>query len=202
MEIKLQQILDGVSTLYIKYGIKSVTMDDVAKELGISKKTLYLYVKDKEDLVKQIVCFHIAKQHQEFQDIKSANSNAIDVLMHVSQKVLQMFAEFTPNVRYDLQKYYPSVLKLFSAHKQEHISNNMRDNIIQGMKDGMYRNDLDPDVIAALYVARMDILFDTNQFPHDTYSFSTLFNEMFKYHIYGIASKKGIEYYEQLSKQL
>lgn len=200
MDNKLQQILDGVSLLYMKYGIKSVTMDDVAKELGISKKTLYLYVKDKEDLVKQVVSYHITKQNCEFDHIELENMNAIDVLLHVSQQVLQFFSDFTPNVRYDLQKYYPTVLKLFSDHRNEHIYKNIRTNLDKGIKDGLYRNNIDPHVIAATYVSRIDVIFDNTYFPHDKYSFSHLFQELFTYHIYGIASKKGIEYYEKRIK--
>ena len=197
---KLKVLLEKISHLYIKYGIKSVSMDDIARELGISKKTLYLYFKDKNDLVFQVVAYHIKNQNDYFCLIAEQKLNAIDVLLDVSKRVIMFMETFNSSIRYDLQKYHPEVLKIFTEHRRDHILKNIKNNILKGIEEGIYRNDLIPDVIANLYVTRIDLMFNNDALPENQFTFSMIFDEMFKYHIRGIASKKGIEYYESKIK--
>ncbi|MFA6924293.1 MAG: TetR/AcrR family transcriptional regulator [Bacteroidales bacterium] len=196
MKEKRNNILEEVSHLYIKYGIKSVTMDDVSRELGISKKTLYNFFSDKNDLVKNVISYQINKQTNKSFEIIKQKHNSIDVLLEASKHIIKFMETFNPSIRHDLQKYYPDVLKILKEHRRKHIFENIRANIIQGIKEGLYRKNLNPDIISSIYVSRLEILFNYEYFPSDKFEFSTIFDEMFKYHIRGIASKKGIEYYE------
>ena len=200
MEQKLNELLEGISQLFIKYGIKSVTMDDIARHLGISKKTLYQYFADKRDLVEKIVLFHINKHNSEFKEKEFEKLNAIDILLTVSKNVMALLEEFTPSICYDLQKYYPEIHKIFSDHKNKHIFENVKMNIIKGMAEGLYRKDIDPDIISTIYVSRIEMIFNYETFPSDKFSLMQVFDEAFRYHIHGIASKKGIEYYESKIK--
>jgi TetR/AcrR family transcriptional regulator, cholesterol catabolism regulator len=197
MEEKVNEILQKVSELYFKYGIKSVTMDDVARELGISKKTLYEYFTDKNDLVGKFLQFHIQKIRCVFEEEKDDDRNAIDHLLFISKIMRNFLQEMTPSVHYDLQKYYPSIFKSLFEYKRNNMLNSVKQNIIRGMKEGLYRKDLNPEIIAHIYVNRVEASMDVDFLKTNDFTSSELFGEMFTYHIRGISSKKGIEYFDK-----
>ncbi len=197
MEEKVKSILKQVSELYLKYGIKSVTMDDVARELGISKKTLYEFFKDKNDLVKCFIEFHMHKIRVVFEGEKDDGQNAIDHLLNISKIITTFLTDFNQGVHYDLQKYYPIIFKSLFDYKRIYMFNSVKDNVIRGMKEGLYRAELKPELIAQIYVSRVEASLDADFLKDRDYTSTELFTEMFTYHIRGIASKKGIEYFEK-----
>jgi TetR/AcrR family transcriptional regulator, cholesterol catabolism regulator len=197
MEEKVNEILQKVSELYFKYGIKSVTMDDVARELGISKKTLYEYFIDKNDLVSKFLEFHIKKIRCVFEEEKEDDGNAIDHLLFISKIMRNFLQEMNPSVHYDLQKYYPAIFKSLFEYKRNNMLDSVKQNIIRGMKEGVYRKDLNPEIIAHIYVNRVEGSMDADFLKTNDFTSSELFSEMFTYHIRGISSKKGIEYFEK-----
>jgi TetR/AcrR family transcriptional regulator, cholesterol catabolism regulator len=197
MEEKINKILQQVSELYFKYGIKSVTMDDVARELGMSKKTLYEYFTDKNELVGKFLEFHIQKIRCVFEAEKEDTGNAIDHLLFISKIIFSFLKEMNPSVHYDLQKYYPEIFKSLFEYKRNNMLNSVIQNITRGMKEGVYRKDLKPTIIAHIYVARVEASMDADFLKTNDFTSSELFSEMFTYHIRGISSKKGIEYFEK-----
>jgi AcrR family transcriptional regulator len=200
MEEKMISIVEKVSAMYMNYGIRSVTMDDVARELGISKKTLYQYFSDKNELVKQVITLHLRRLDEEFVRIAKMKMDAIDTMLHISDSINRFITEFNPNVNYDLMKYHPEVWQELLEYKRNRVFNNVRENILRGMREGLYRKDLDPDVIARLYVTRMRVVMDKDIVPMSSMGFSQFFKEIISYHIRGIASKKGIELFEKIAK--
>ena len=150
MEEKVKSILKQVSELYLKYGIKSVTMDDVARELGISKKTLYEFFKDKNDLVKCFIEFHMHKIRVVFEGEKDDGQNAIDHLLNISKIITTFLTDFNQGVHYDLQKYYPIIFKSLFDYKRIYMFNSVKDNVIRGMKEGLYRAELKAELIAQI----------------------------------------------------
>lgn len=197
MNEKINHILQQVSELYFKYGIKSVTMDDVARELGMSKKTLYEYFTDKNDLVSKFLEFHIQKIRVVFEEDKEDTENAIDHLLFISKIMISFLQDLNPSVHYDLQKYYPEIFKSLFEYKRTKMLNSVKQNILRGMKEGLYRKELNPDIIAHIYVNRVEASLDADFLRNNDFTSSELFSEMFTYHIRGISSKKGIEYFEK-----
>lgn len=175
-------------------------MDDVASELGISKKTLYRFVTDKTDLVEKVVLYHKSCQQERFCEIASKKQTAIDTLLQISTHVSQFLKDISPAIRHDLQKYYPHVLKMHMEYQRGHVIENVKANLQKGIKEGLYRKDLHIDIVTKIYVSRLEIMFDQDLFPFNEYLTAQVFDEMFKYHIHGIASKKGIEYFEKKIK--
>jgi TetR/AcrR family transcriptional regulator, cholesterol catabolism regulator len=200
MEKSTNEILEKVSLLYQKYGIKSVTMDDVARELGVSKKTLYQNFSDKDDLVKKVIQLYISQQNVQFREITSLKLNAVDTLFAISRHVSQFLGGLNPSLTYDIKKYYPDAWNMLMEHKREHIFNNVISNIRQGIKEGYYRTDLNSEIVARLYVSRIEASMDQEMFPGSEFSPPMILKEIFSYHIRGIASKKGIEYLEHKLK--
>ena len=196
MNKKAEKIIQQVSLLYMKYGIKSVTMDDVARELGVSKKTLYEHFDDKADLVKKVILYNITNIETQFNKASSKKLNALDTLMEIGNMIVRFLSDFNPSISYDLQKYYPSIWKMLIDYKKNRVFVNVKENLIKGIKEKLYREDLNPEIIARIYVSKIEATMDFDYKGSADINPIILYNELLKYHIRGIASKKGIEYFE------
>ncbi|MFH0866875.1 MAG: TetR/AcrR family transcriptional regulator [Bacteroidota bacterium] len=193
----MEDIILKVTQLYMKYGIRSVTMDDVARELGISKKTLYLHFRDKDELVQKVIENNLNMLHKAIDKSQNDSSNAIENLLHMSRVLTQMLKQANPSVTYDLQKYYPDIWTKIVMSRRDHIFEQIKGNMIQGIKEGLYRTGLDVDIIAHLYLFRVEMSQLFEMMEEKKFSFESIFKEIFIYHIRGIANKKGIEYLEK-----
>jgi TetR/AcrR family transcriptional regulator, cholesterol catabolism regulator len=202
MDEKGQKIISGAADIFMKFGVKSLTMDDVAKHLGVSKKTLYLYVTDKDDLVDKSVTSFCAREDRDITAICAKGLNAIDENFEIMHWVLSVLHQIHPAVSFDIEKYHPDVFKKMVAHRQERIYSCIFHNLKKGQKEGFFRKDLNADIIAKLYIGRIDRLFDQNLFPITQYKIADVYKEEFKYHIRGVASAKGIEYLETKMKSI
>ncbi len=200
MEEKELFIIEKSGELFKKYGIKSVSMDDIAQQLSISKKTLYQYFKDKADLVVKVVNSHNCDQDQKFIEIINSNLNAIDSLIEVSKHLIEMLKGINPPILYDLRKYYPELTKDLIVNRKEHVYDNIKNNLLKGINEGLYRDDLNPDIITAIYVKRMDDVFFEDDIYLNKFPQHEMFTQLFIYHIRGIASSKGLKYFENRIK--
>lgn len=196
----MDEIIVSISTLFMKYGIKSVSMDDVSRELGISKKTLYQYFKDKDELVTKVVEHHAELLSGEMFKMVSGNANAIEQLLQVSKFVSQYLKNINPSVTYDLKKYYPQIWKNVNLNNRDYIFNQIKQNMINGIKEGLYRSDINIDIITHFYLFRMEMSQTYEMIVENKYSYEEIFNTSFNYHIRGIANKKGLEYLENKIK--
>ena len=198
---KLIQILEQAGHVFMRYGIKSVTMDDVARELKISKKTLYKYVSDKKDLVVKVMTGHCQQEQMQCMEIINSSKNAIDEMISITKYVSSMIKEVHPSIHYDLEKYYPEAWDIMSKHKDEFIGNCVEKNLIKGIEEGLYRKNLNPRIISKIYVQKMDIVFDGVVFPSKDFRFENVYFEMMRYHIRGIANDEGLKYLKERIKQ-
>lgn len=199
MNEELKNILEKVKSLYFRYGIKSVTMDDVARELGISKKTLYQYVVDKNDLVTKVVDLEIENNCGTLTHLFNESHNAIEQLFEAHRFINQVIKDYSPVSDYDLKKYYPDIFHKLHSLRREQMYTCMRDNI-KGKQEGLYRIDLNEDIIAKLHVSRFENTFDTEIFSNEEKTSYKVFYEFFIYHIRGIANEKGIKLLEEKIK--
>ncbi len=202
IQIKESKIVDSATGVFMKYGIKSVNMDDMARHLGMSKKTLYLYVKDKEDLVRKSVACFCTKEDNEIREICHMGLNAIDESLEIMKWVLSVLQNVPPSVNYDLEKYHPEVARAMKENRHRAIYDCMRLNLKKGQREGLYRKDFNADVIAKVYISRIDIIFDQELFPMSEHNLGDLYREIFKYHIRGIASNEGLEYLKEKMKNV
>lgn len=200
MEEKRKQIFVQSAQLFMRLGIRSVNMDDVAGELKMSKKTLYKYVNDKADLVYQVFQHYLNSEECLMEEVQENHENAIDELIAVTKRVSAQLNQIHPSIHFDLAKYYPKAWELMAKHKKEFIYRLTMSNLERGIKQGLYRKDLTPDVIAKLYIEKIDVLFDHTVFPTDQYRFGEVHLEWMRYHIRGIATDEGISYLKQKLK--
>lgn len=197
MDIKKKEILEQAQRLFMRLGIKSMTMDDVAMHLRISKKTLYEHFSDKNDLVEQVVAA-VCKHHRSNIDAICAKGlNAIDENQEITKFIVAQIGGVHPSVQFDLQKYHPKAWSILDDTERNDIHRCVSSNLKKGVKEGLYRDDLDIEVITRLYIARMDATWDGHVFPPEQFNVSDVLWKHFEYHIRGIASRKGIDYLEK-----
>lgn len=175
-------------------------MDEVARTLGISKKTLYQYVNNKADLIKKGLVMHIEEEKQALEEIQQNAENSIDEMIKISKYVSQTLQKVNPSVIHDLRKYYQSSWELMESLHFQHTYFMIKKNIEKGITEGLYREDIRADIIAKLYIGRMDLVVDKNLFPIGEYTFSQIHSNMITYHLHGIMSGKGTEIFEALNK--
>jgi TetR/AcrR family transcriptional regulator, cholesterol catabolism regulator len=197
MNNDLKNILSKVRELYMKYGIKSITMDDVANELGISKKTLYQYVADKDDLVGKIIDYEISIRLEEICNCFKTGFNAIEELFEISLFMNKMIRTQNPATEHDLRKYYPHHYEKTIKIRRERIYEYTLFNLRKGKQEGLYREELNEEVIAKLYLARSENISFSEIFTVEEFTSVNLFVEMLNYHVRGIATQKGIDVLEK-----
>ena len=201
MEIKKKEILEQTMKLFMRLGIKSLTMDDVASQLRMSKKTLYEHFTDKNDLVEQVVS-SVCKHHRTSIDaICERGLNAIDENHEITKFIVAQIGGVHPSVQFDLQKYHPKAWAILDETERTDIYRCVSNNLRKGVKEGLYREDLDVEVITRLYIARMDATWGGQVFPSEKFNISDVLWKHFEYHIRGIASKKGADYLEKKVKK-
>jgi AcrR family transcriptional regulator len=203
MDQSIVVILDRVRDLYFKYGVRSISMDDICREVGISRKRIYSIFASKTALVEKLL--EHEREHFEIifdTDRFDGEVNAIDILLMVSKEVSNKFTDISPSMTFDLKKYYPDIYHKHIEDRIEFIFDKIKINLYKGIKQGVYRNDLSVELVSRLYIRRLMDLHDPEIFPVDKFSFQTIFDVMFDNFIRGIANEKGIEYYENQKKKI
>lgn len=195
-----KNILEQAVSLFIQFGIKSMTMDEIARQLGISKKTLYQHVENKNDLVKKAVEMKISAEQSCLCDIYKENGNAIDELMEMTEFVKSNMKEVHPSILFDMQKYHPEAWKLIEDHKKGFVFQCIKDNLEKGVDSGIYRDNLHPEIIAAFYLSMMNTIFEKASFQESKYEHGEIHEQMMRYHIRGIANEKGRAYLKEKFK--
>jgi len=181
----------------MKVGIKSITMQDLSRELGISKKTLYQYVDNKADLVLKIMFNHAQVEMEAVTKITADSKNAIDEMFGIARHSLEQLREISPTMIYDIKKYYRKSWDVLERLHQEHATGVIVENFKRGVEEGLYRNDFDIDIVSKLYVSKTFLLVEDSLFPLRKYDRRHLMNEFIKYHLYGIVSQKGKDILEE-----
>jgi hypothetical protein len=198
---KEKEIISAALELFMKYGIKSLTMDDIARHLHISKKTLYQYVSDKKDLVKKGMELAISDECQVVNAVANDSSNAIDELIEITKCVSTRLREMHPSVLYDIQKYHPKSWDLMKNHKTEFVYGVMLENLKRGVKEKYYRKNINPQIVASIYMMMMENIMNAESPLSKTISLPKLHLEMINYHFNGICNQKGLGYLEKAIKK-
>jgi len=201
MDGKIKDIVKKTCKLFQKFGIKSVSMDDIARECGISKKTLYENITDKTDLVTKVLELDFHGEGEAFKEMKNSNINAVDILFIVYKNAVEFFKEFNMSMEYDLKKYYPNLYEKSKKKRRKHIYERMVMNMEQGRKEGFFRDDFNIDLVAKLHVIKVEGLLQTDIFDDTDYTIVDIFRELFSHHFMAIATEKGKKsFYKKLSE--
>lgn len=193
-----ERIIKSALNLFWRYGIRSVTMDDIARDLGISKRTIYQHYSDKEAILALVIQEEIREQKCEMQKLEELAENPIEEAMYATVQMQETLAEMNPTLLYDLKKYYPNAWELFQNYKHEYIIRNIRDNLSKGIEMGLYRPDIDADVLSLLRVEQIVLAFDPTVYPAKKFSMMHVQTQFLNHFLRGILSEKGFEYYNTI----
>ena len=193
MDEKQNEIIDKSAMIFLRHGIRSVTMDDLAKELGMSKKTIYNHFKDKDDLVKRIVTSLIERNKSACESGRVKAENAIEALMNISDYSTRLFTEIHSSVFFDLQKYYPEAWSIIKQHRLEFVTNQITQNVIRGQKEGLYISELDPKIMSGIHLALISVMTDGDIFEVEVNEYGKLLEQIVLFQLRGIVNDKGRE---------
>lgn len=198
------RILKGAEELFFKYGIKSITMDDIAKHLGISKKTIYQYYSDKNEMVETLMIQRMQINECEFKQIADQSANVIEEVFAMMKHIGIMFSQMNPNLFYDLQKYHPNSWKQFKKFKEDCIERMVEDSVKRGIKQGLVRADINTKIIARLRMEEVEMGFNPQAFPPDKYKIVDVQLALLDHFLHGICTIKGhklINKYKQVTEE-
>ena len=197
-----QKILEKSKELFLNLGFKSVTMDEIANALGVSKKTIYKYFTNKTSLVDAVTGFMFDIICNSIDEICARKLNPIDELFFIKRAVLDHLNDEKSSPVYQLQKYYPKIYASLKQKQFHMMHETIQDNLERGIQHGLFRAAIDKDFISRLYFNGMVGIKDQELFPLKKYSMNTLMDYYLEYHLRGIATEKGIKQLEtQLTKK-
>jgi AcrR family transcriptional regulator len=191
---KKKGIIGRTMALFSKRGIRSCTMGEICTFQRISKKTLYKFFKDKDDLVKAVMTSELERTDTEVKSILDKGLNAIDESFEISKNVIKNISNLNPQLFFELENYYPDAFKMYEEHRDTCIRLSITTNMEKGIEEGLYRSDLNIDIIVSIYLTTIYNLLSAKLLNTNNYSFSTIYSELFIYHTRGISSQKGLEY--------
>lgn len=191
------KILKGAGELFTRYGVRSISMDDIARHLSVSKKTLYQHFADKEDIVTMACQAHIDRHIIEFEQIRNTAENAIDELARLSLSLKRNMQNMNPSLLFDLKKYHPKAWAVWVNYKNKFIHASVVRNLKQGMEEGYFRKEIDPEVIGAVRLEMIQLAFDEDIFPRERFRLPDVQMQIFDHFVYGLVTDKGRKLYQK-----
>ncbi|MBL7924446.1 MAG: TetR/AcrR family transcriptional regulator [Bacteroidia bacterium] len=198
-----QRIISESFALFARFGIKNVTMDDIARHLGMSKKTIYQHYDDKNKLVKAIVQASIEDHVRHFEDFVSVSKNAIEEMLHIMNYMSSTFAKINPNMFYDMQRYHPEAWQHFRSFKEKKAYEHITANLEKGKSQGLYRKDFSIRILAQLRLEEVELAINPACFPADKYNLHDVQVQLLDHFLHGICTLKGhklLNKYKQLTE--
>jgi AcrR family transcriptional regulator len=189
--VQKDRILEGAEELFFKAGIRSVTMDEIARHLGMSKKTIYQFYRDKDDIVSALVQRNLEHDKCQMIEIAEKSSNVMEEMVLMMKCSEEFFSRVNPILIHDLQKYYPEAWQLFQRFKAEVVIDSMQEILKRGILQGYVREDIDTKVIARLRVWQVELGFDNAVFPHNEFNSWKVQLQFLEHFVYGICTAKG-----------
>jgi len=195
------RILTKSHELFMLYGIRSVSMDEIANHLGISKKTIYQYFKDKDALVEGVINIEIEMHQDEFSKYAAISENAIHELFLTLDTVEEMLKHMNPSVMFDLQKYHSTAFEKFRTHKNTFFYDIIKANIERGKHEGLFRADIDVDVLTRYRLANMFLMFDFEHFPSNKFTPIQIISETTDNFLHGMSTQAGLKIIETYKQE-
>jgi TetR/AcrR family transcriptional regulator, cholesterol catabolism regulator len=204
MNPQQERIIEGARDLFFRHGMKSITMDDIASHLGMSKKTIYQFYEDKEGLILALTSLELGCQEKEMLETRKHSENAIDEIMQVMALMGRMMNKISPNVFYDMQKYYQDAWKRFKEFKSRQMIGFVEENLRRGMKQELYRKDLQIKILARLRIEEVELGYNPYIYPPDQFNISDVQISLLDHFLHGIVTIKGhrlINKYKQINEE-
>ena len=170
-------------------------MDDIARQAGVSKKTIYQEFTDKNQLVYEAFDLAIENDKNEMDQIPKYQDGVIEHLLGLSAFIKKRFSDFNPMVLHEIQRYFPQCWQLFEEFKNKHIANEIIELLEKGKTEGVIRKEINSEIMALMRIEQMMLTFDPLKFPTSKYNHVELQMQIFEHFLYGIFTDKGKEAY-------
>lgn len=190
MDVK-QRILEKAHELFMRYGIRSVSMDDIATTLAISKKTIYQFFTDKDELVDAVMDDEVNQTHTDCEFCKAKSKNAIDEMFLTMEQIYEQFSQLNPSVLYDMEKFHPHAYAKFRKMKDDYLSKVIADNIRRGIKEELYRPDINVEMMSRYRIETMMIPFALAATSPSKYNLADVTMETMEHFFIGLSTLKG-----------
>ena len=184
-------IIETAGHLFLKYGIRSISMDDIAHELSISKKTIYHCFKDKNEIVCITSKRFLDSQKLKFDNIEKESDNAIQRLYKTTLHAREIFEKMNPSILFDIKKYYKDAWKLYLDYERNVMYESMIRTLEEGIEEGLFRSDIDVRILATLRSEEVKLAFDRDIFPDDSFNFQDVQFQLLEHFFYGIVTEEG-----------
>ncbi|MFM9027735.1 MAG: helix-turn-helix domain-containing protein [Bacteroidota bacterium] len=198
------RILDGARELFFRHGMRSVTMDDIAAHLGISKKTIYQCYTDKDELVHELTVLELKQQDNDMEAIRKNAHDPIHEILLLLSSLSNMMSKMSPVVVYDLQKYHQRSWKRFQEFKERNILQFLDENMKSGIKSGLYRKEIEVKILARLRMEEVELGYNPVVYPPTKFNILQFQIALLDHFLHGIVTIKGhklINRYKQIQEE-
>lgn len=186
-----ERIVKKAHELFMRFGIRSVSMDDVANHLGMSKKTIYQFYADKDALVEDVITIEITGKQFECNQHRNKSENAIHEIFMATDMLLELLTHMNPALIFDLEKYHPRGFKKYNEHKNSFLYTMIKENIEWGKNENLYREEIKADILARFRLASVFLIFNPEVFPGGKHALPELVSEITDNFLYGLTTLKG-----------
>lgn len=190
MDVK-ERILSKATDLFMRYGIRSITMDEIAAQLGISKKTIYQFFTDKDDMVAAVIDHEIESNEMECMQFRDQSENAVHHVFLAMENLEEMLSCTNPLMLYDLEKHHPRSYKKLREYKYHFLYRILIENLQAGIREELYRPDMQLDIVAKCRIESAFLVFNQDVFPHNRYKISEVNFELAMLFLHGVTTAKG-----------
>ena len=199
------RIQEQARILFMRYGIRSVSMDDIAGGLGMSKKTIYQFFADKDELVEAIIDADIRDLQVDCDYCFAGSANAIDEVFQTMDRMLEHLQNLNPNLLYDLKKFHFKSYRKFLQHKNSYLREIISKNLERGIKEELYRNDINVEVLSLYRLESMMVAFNQEVFPSDKFNLAEVTRLIIEHFVFGLTTLKGhkliLQYQQERTKK-
>ncbi len=195
-----QQIIEHAGRIFTRHGVRSVTMDELCGEMGISKKTLYIHFANKEELVSEVMNTLLKNTMESIYFLMEGASNSIEGFCEIANHVFEIMSRISPSMIHEIKKYYPKVWEDVQKFKKMSIENMAYENLKKGVVEGLYRSDINIDLVNRFYLTIILNMNDEELFPQTTTNPGAVYQGFINYHIRSIATEEGYEIYKKYNE--
>ena len=195
-----EEIIARSEKLFLQLGIRSVSMDDIASKLGISKKTLYQHFDNKDALVEAVILTHVERERESIAAICSKAKDALDEIRTIGAFIISTIEDVSSGTMYDLQKYFHKSWELLMKKQDGHMLECISHNIERGIREGFYRSDLNIEIVGKIYAKATYMVVEEIAQPASKFTRRQLIWELHNYHIHAIATPKGLRLWKKYNE--
>lgn len=205
MEIQLdnrERIRLKAKEMFMQYGLRSVSMDDLATSLGISKKTIYQSFKDKNEIVQEVVLGILNENTCLCKQESARSSNAVEEMLSLAGFLFDVAKNMNGSILFELMKYHPKTHEMLAVHKHEHIPKMVEENLRRGIEEGYYRSEIKPEILSQFRGMSVFAVFQPNFMKDKGTSKEDIQREVFLHFMHGIVNEKGLRLLNQYKEKI